>query len=72
MNPLFMDTKLRGTIGANPVIMDRQQLDLLRLLAQGYEEDQHSPGWLHQMITKISPRSRPVDEFKPVAMGIRG
>jgi hypothetical protein len=71
MNPLFMGEKLRGTIGANPVIMDKPQLDVLRMLVQGYDEN-HQPRWLEQMLKQITPRSRPVGEFQRGAMGIRG
>jgi hypothetical protein len=67
-NPLFQTQETSGTPSGNPVIMDKQQLDLLRMLVQGYGQ-QTAGQWL---INKLTPTPRPQVPFTPVAMGIRG
>jgi hypothetical protein len=73
MNPLFEDYQTRGTIGPNPVLMNKQQLDVLRMIVQGYQGQQAQQGWLNSLENFVTPRPRPqepVTQFQQ--LGIRG
>jgi hypothetical protein len=75
MNPLFEDYQLRGTTQGNPVVMDRQQLDLLRMIVQGYEGygKQPEPGMMQHLLNYVTPRPKPqapVNTYQQ--LGIRG
>jgi hypothetical protein len=58
MNPLFQDYQLRGTQQGNPVFMDKQQLDVLRMIVQGYGQ-QAGQGMLQNMLNSVTPSARP-------------
>jgi hypothetical protein len=58
MNPLFQDYQLRGTTQGNPVFMDKQQLDVLRMIVQGYGQ-QAGQGMLQNMLNSVTPNARP-------------
>jgi hypothetical protein len=72
MNPLFQDYQLRGTTQGNPVFMDKQQLDVLRMIVQGYGQ-QAGQGMLQNMLNSVRPGLRPqapVSNYQQ--LGIRG
>jgi hypothetical protein len=72
MNPLFQGYQLRGTLQGNPVFMDRQQLDVLRMIVQGYGQ-QAGQGVLQQMLNTVSPGPRPQAPMGGYQhLGIRG
>jgi len=72
MNPIFEDTPLRGTMGANPVLMGKQDLDLLRMLVQGYGQQQ-GKSYVMQALDAVTPKAKPLAPMSlPVALGIRG
>jgi hypothetical protein len=75
MNPLFEEAGLRGTMGAEPPVMDRRQLDLLRMIVQGYQGygQQPPPGLLQRMLNSVTPVPRPPAQGGPIQqLGIRG
>jgi hypothetical protein len=72
MNPLFEDTPLRGTMGANPVLMGKQDLDLLRMLVEGYGQQQ-GKGYLMKALDALTPKAKPLAPVSlPMSLGIRG
>jgi hypothetical protein len=73
MNPLFEDDQPRGTMGPNPVIMNKQQLDVLRQIVQVYGQQQAQQGWLNSLENFVTPRPQPqapVNFYQQ--LGIRG
>jgi hypothetical protein len=59
----------------NPPFMDKRQLDLLRMIVQGYEGygAQPEPGMMQRMLNYVTPRPKPqapVGTYQQ--LGIRG
>jgi hypothetical protein len=69
---LFEDAPLRGTVGPNPVLMGKQELDLLRMLVHGYGQQQ-GKSMVMQALDAVTPRPKPLGPVSlPSALGIRG